>query len=511
MDANSRQMAEYLSLFFQRKLWLIGTFVVCALISITVAMLLPAVYRSEALVLIEEQEIPHSLVQSTVTGYAAQQIQVIQQRINTSANVSRIIKKFDLYSEDRDKKPLSDLVKRFSKNQIVEMINADVIDPQNGRAKRANIAFKVAFLDRSPHSAQKVANELVTMFLEENTKARASKASQTVAFITQEAKRLEVQISDKEAAIARFKLDNRGSLPELLNFNMGKAESLDSQLRMNRSEIARVKNQIQVLNLQLSADENFVAGSDLDQLRRELALMKQKYSDIHPDVVRLKREIQALRSVKVAGPAEASSSVKAIRGQIGLLEREVDRLENDFVILTSEREALDERIAKTHQVSQAYEELTRDYENTLASYKQLKSKQIAAGISENMEFESKAESLKLIEAPQTPFEPVSPNRIKIAVMGVGLSGFLAFVLVLLPELARPRVWGEPALTRIVGVQPLEVVPVMNQKLDEVRHRWWLVFAAVGVMLSIFIAIAVVHFSIMPLDIIWFKLVARIGL
>ena len=71
------------------------------LISLALAVLIPAVYRSEAVILIERQEIPVDMVRSAVSGFADQRIQVITQRVMTSTNLNAIINEFDLYARRR--------------------------------------------------------------------------------------------------------------------------------------------------------------------------------------------------------------------------------------------------------------------------------------------------------------------------------------------------------------------------------------------------------------------------
>ena len=142
--------------------------------------MLPPIYQSEGVILIESQEIPRDLVLSTVTSYAEQQIQVIKQRILTTSRILETLDKYDVYADERESSTVSLLVEKFRSNVQVDMINANVIDPTRGRAQRASIAFKVSFMDDSPGIAQKVANELVTMFLDENVKTRTSKAAETL-------------------------------------------------------------------------------------------------------------------------------------------------------------------------------------------------------------------------------------------------------------------------------------------------------------------------------------------
>ena len=81
---------------FLRHLKLGGaTFAAILLVGLAVAFSLPDMYRSTALIMIEEQDIPSSLVQTTVTVYATRQITSLNERILTTSNLVNFIEKFD--------------------------------------------------------------------------------------------------------------------------------------------------------------------------------------------------------------------------------------------------------------------------------------------------------------------------------------------------------------------------------------------------------------------------------
>ena len=59
--------------------------------SIIVAFTLPPTYRGETTVLIEEQQIPESFVQSTITAYAEERLNTIKQQVFSSDRLKEII------------------------------------------------------------------------------------------------------------------------------------------------------------------------------------------------------------------------------------------------------------------------------------------------------------------------------------------------------------------------------------------------------------------------------------
>ena len=114
---------------------------VVLLLAVLAAYFWPSTYRSTGTILIEQQEVPEDFVRSAITSYADQRVQVISQRVMTSANLIDIISKYELYPEARRTKAREVIVAAMRKEIKLDMISADVMDPRQGRATKATIAF----------------------------------------------------------------------------------------------------------------------------------------------------------------------------------------------------------------------------------------------------------------------------------------------------------------------------------------------------------------------------------
>ncbi|MEW8664540.1 MAG: lipopolysaccharide biosynthesis protein, partial [Candidatus Thiodiazotropha sp.] len=213
-------IGDYLAILKRRKMQLIVPAAIILLLSIGLALGLPSIYRSEATILIEQQEIPSELVRSTVTSYAGERIQVISQRVMTTENLGSIIENYGLFKEERDDTSLSLLAEKLRENIKLEMISADVVDPRSGRPTTATIAFTLAFSSKDSRIAQKVTNELVSLYLDENLRRRTQSALETSSFLGAEANKLKQEIADLETSLAKFKEKHVNNLPELQQLNM---------------------------------------------------------------------------------------------------------------------------------------------------------------------------------------------------------------------------------------------------------------------------------------------------
>ncbi len=598
MEEEVKGLGDYLEVLVRRKYWVIISALILIAITVGVAQWLPATYKSEGLILIESQEIPSDLIQSTVTSYADQRIEVIRQRLITTAKVTSIVKKHNLYVELRQKYPISTIVELFKENITVEMIQANVVDPRSGRAKRASIAFKVSFSDKSAQTAQIIANELVTEFLKENVRTRTNRATETMAFLKEEANKFQTKIQKLEKQIADFKDEYSDSLPELLEYNLSTIERLETELTANQNQVLVLKDQITTMSLQLanipayleqdvSNVQNFNNTSQMSsseqqllQLKSEYSRLLGKYAENHPDIISLQRQINNLEKEVGVSSSEQSDieaeielaktalkaieqryssehpDVKASKNKLTMLEsrlsqviasatkddiqqspitttntkgkrvvnpiylqiksqvdssqREIIRLRNREVEIKERLTDFEQRVYKTHQVQRAYDDLTRDYDNNLAQYQQLRAKQLKAELGENLESENKGESFTLIEPPQLALEPEKPNRPKIMAMGVIGSIGAGIALGLFIEMLFGGVRGYSEISRVIGRTPLVVVPMITtekelKKKESAKNKWLLLF-----VIACITAIVAFHFYVMDLEVLWFKVMRTIG-
>jgi protein tyrosine kinase modulator len=320
---------DYLAAVLRRKFRLVIPAVLIIVISLVVAMAMPPVYRSTGTVLIEEPEIPREFIRSTITSFAAERLQIIQQRVMTTQNLISIINKFNLYPDERKRKPLAEIAGGFRDKIAMQLVSAEVVDPRSGQQRKAVIAFNVSFDDGNRAVAQKVANELVSLYLNENLRIRRERAAETTGFLGEEANRLGKQVSDLESRMADFKRRNSGVLPDQLGLNMSalsrtQAQLSDANRRLQALDERRIVLQSQLSQLnphgtQVVDGQTVLSPVDrLKALETRLISMRGIYGPQHPDVVKTEHEIEVLKKETGGG-----TSVNALKTQLQTIEGEL--------------------------------------------------------------------------------------------------------------------------------------------------------------------------------------------
>lgn len=344
-------LADYLAILKRRKWQLVLPIVLLLPLAVLVAITLPPVYRATATILIEQQEIPADLIRTTVTSFADQRIQVIRQRVMTTSNLGAIIERYNLYPSIREKQGLNPAVAEMRDHVDLDMISEDVVDPRSGGTRTATIAFTLAFDDPSPVLAQRVTNELVSLFMNENLRQREAAVEEATIFLREEADRLADQIATLEAALSEFKQQHSDNLPELLSINRELLARTEQQLRDNTLALRTLTEQKLYLETTLAQQDPQLmlgvagAGWSADSPQARLQLLETqylglatRYSPEHPDRQRIERELAALRQEVGASAkadlsqrrAELAGSLAAARGRYSSDHPDVQRLEREL-------------------------------------------------------------------------------------------------------------------------------------------------------------------------------------
>lgn len=552
-------------------------------ISVLVALLLPSIYESKSTILIEEQQIPPDFVRSTVTGYADQRIQSLNQQILSRTKLLEIIRQFDLYADLRGRYTQEEIIEKMRDDITIELISAEVADQKRKRPGRSGnqegvtIAFTVAYQGKDPDIVQKVAGTLSSFYLQENLKIREQQAKTTTKFLETELKEIQERIKTIGQQITKFKAKHEGILPELQQFNLTQAERLEKEIDQVRVQIQAAEDRKIYLEGQLAnvkPDTPIISATGervLDPHARlrilEVALcdLQSKFSDNHPDVVKVKREIAELQ--KLSGSPGINPSLKRqkltklkaelaekqgrysdkhpevvkLKKEIAELEgkpespqpaRPVDQPENPAYVnlltniqstandiqslkrqkadLESKLKIYRQRLEDAPKVEQEYLALTRDYQNAHTKHQEIMNKIMEARIAEGMEESQKAEKFTIIDPASFPEKPVAPKRGLIALAGLILGLGAGLGMVALTENLDHTVKNTDELAWLTGLPVLGRIAriVTEEDIARRKQRQRLIWSLAG--FSVFAGLIIFHFFVMDLWILYARLGRFVG-
>jgi len=577
-----KSLADYLSVLRRRKGLLLIVFLLLFAVAAIVALTLPAVYRSTATILIKEQEIPQEFVRSTVTSFADERIQVISQQVMTRATLLDLVDKYTLYGTARQRETSEEIIARMRRDIKLTPISADVTDRRSGSAVKSTIAFTLSYDSEVAANAQKIASELTTLYLNENVKNRQQKAAETTSFLDEELARVSEYISEVEQRLADFKRRNQGSTPDLSMSNQFNSERIATELqRLDRemvflqdrkiqleSQLADARpsipiagvsgtaalepeDRLRLLQTQLSSltgtysdshpdikrlkreianlrsetgltPEAADRGDKLDQFRVQLAELRRKYSDDHPDVVALRRAYTALdQAVKASESDSAAADGRRVRKPDNpvyiQLKAQIETTGSQIDVMRAERKTLqvrlqefDLRLSQTPGVEREFLELARDLDSSRARFREMREKQMQAQVAEQLERGRKAERFTIIEPPILPEKPYRPNRQLILLMGLVLALGGSIAAVALRESLDAAVHSPKDIVRILQVPVLSILPQLPSPLATRRRKLMLRAGLLIGLIGLTLVVTLLHYFYMPVDVAWYGVLRRLS-
>ena len=518
----------------RRALLFVAVFMAIAGIGTVVTYSLPSIYVSSATILVESQQIPSDFVRAIVTSQAEQRIQIIEQRMKARSTILSMIEKFSLYDNERGDLSTTELVDLARERIIIGRILLS-----GGRAGSQNtIAFTVAFEDESPTKAAQVANELVTMILEENVRARRSTATETKEFLEREADIRERELVELESEITHFKRENKASLPESFQFRLAALDRFQKRITDIDTELRMLKRERQFFKIGQAMGGGAMVTEitprmrlvqQLNKFEFELIYKVALFSENHVAVRVLRQQIKnveeqlALEDEKEDQIAKRSETVEetVIGGdepdnppatlasmRLADFDDRSRRLQEQRVTLEAQVKELQDSIEGTPQTQLALNSLNRHYALAQTQYQELTVKRARAELGEKLEEDQRAERFEVIEQPVVPQAPIRPNRLKFLAFSVTLAVAASGGLVFSLESIDTSIRSSSHLMSATNRRPIASIPYMPDGRRRKKITQGIIILCVIFVIMIAAGLVAIHKYFMPLDIFFFKLLAK---
>jgi polysaccharide chain length determinant protein (PEP-CTERM system associated) len=476
------QPEDLLRIAWARRWTIAVPFFTILLATVLVIWKLPNTFQSETLILVVPQRVPESYVRATVTSRIEDRLQTISPQILNRPNLEHIIQTMDLYSTERQKMVMEDVVARMRKDIDVQVVRGD--------------AFRITYVASKPDTAQHVVARLAALFIQENLRDREVQAQGTNEFLTRQLEDARSRLIENEKKVSRYEREHAAELPSQLNFTLQAAHNSEMQIQAVVETLNRDRDRRLGLERQL-ADEGAatresqttgdgdaavpVAASALDAARAELAALESRFKPEHPDVQRQKRLVGELEAKLVAetprspAPAASPSDTRASRTEV--LRRELEQVTEQIAAKEQEEQRLRLQVELYQQRVQAapiraseLAELTRDHETLQEIYRNLLQKREDSGIAADLEQRQIGEQFKVLEPASLPERPFSPNRPRLAVLGALIALVFAVSLAALLEYFDTTLHSEEDVSLALGLRVLALVPLVDAAAPREQRR-----------------------------------------
>lgn len=473
----------YFSLFMRRFHWFVLIVVLCGSLGVTLARIAPTVFRAEALLVVESEQIPGELAASTVQTKAQEQIQIIRQRIKTRDILLELANNFNLYQDRKTPMSADDIVRDMrSRINIAVETNAALARRREAQATLVRVSFEAS----SARQVALVTNQVVTLVLDEDVSMRTSLARQTLEFFEQEVDRLDKELAQKSAAILSFKESNLEALPDSLEFRRSQQAALQerllglgrdiSVLTDRRERMMQLQEADQSLS-QLPREDLSPEQSELRELQDErvrllaiLAPQNPKVKLLDTQIAALERLVSAQSGISQDQTNTSGTPLTSFDIQLADLDVQMQYLQQQQTQVQNDLNEMSASIEATPGNTIAIETLERDYEALRAQYDQAVVNRAKAVTGDTIEALSKGQRISVIEQATIPDRPVSPNRPLIAAAGLGGGMVLGLLFVIAIELLKGGIRRPADLMSGLGITAFATLPYIRTRQEIARRR-----------------------------------------
>ncbi len=374
--------------------------------------LFPPRYSSSTLILVAPEQVPANFIPQMVTERVARRLQTLRQEVQSRTRLETVARELDPYGT-LGKEPLINTIERMRSATTVSV--------------RGNDAFGIEFEHRDPKMAMLVADRLTTLFMEEVAGARERQVSEAYQFIDSQMHEARQRLEEKETALTEYKQRHMGQLPEQTQANLATLQRLQLEQQSYADNLRKAMDaQLLLESGNAKAPDEAASPDPLTVLRAQLAQLRTRYTDKHPDVKALVSRIAALESAA----SSAAPSAPRIDPAAEAAQRRVEQARLEVQDLKARLAEVDKRIAAFQARVEAAPEreqeivgLTRDYQKLSDNYSQLLSKKLEAEMASHLEQRYKGQQFRVIDPAYLPVQPSFPNRRLFALAGA-LAGLL---------------------------------------------------------------------------------------
>jgi len=399
---------------------------VCAVGWIAIAFI-PNQFQAVAKIYVDTDTMMRPLLQGlTVQTDPEQQVSVMLNTLLTRPNLEQVVHLTNTDANTFSATRMANEVQGLQDNIAIKPLGTKNL-------------FEISYSNRDPNRALSVSQSLLSIFVDSNIGDKRRDLEGAQSFLDTKITEYETLLRQAERRRADFKAANLEILSNVVTPDAAAAQvqaahdalgAASARLSSLRAQLAAIPKIIYIDGpgplVIGSGSGNFVStggGSLLQRLadaKQNLAELQGKYTDDYPDVKAAKRSIKQLESELASTPPAGSQgsgnqsvpNPVYVQTQSKLSDAMTEvafqshRLAEAQTTLENAKKLTVQAIA----VATKFADLDRDYDLIHKNYKDLLSRREAARLSQSVNDQQSAVTVRIVEPPQKAPYPVAPNR-----------------------------------------------------------------------------------------------------
>jgi uncharacterized protein involved in exopolysaccharide biosynthesis len=338
--------------------------------------------------------------------------------------------------------------------------------------KATSIAVTVTARGPDPDRVARLANALAIYYVDAERDHLRTRA----ATVDKQVEELRARFNGEQDKVAAYQASHLRELPEAVGVHMASVEGLTAQLEMIDFNRSRALEHARTLVHRPAITPGAKGGPDdadpeAGRLRQALRDLRTRYSDEHPDVLRVRRELEAVEKQRAAAPPPPPASA-APRDPAA----EMQDVEAELRAATRAEQGLKGQIAgalhsafNAPRRGQELAALLPRYEAARAEYQAVLKQQEELRVLRGERGDGCP--FHVVEDATVPRQPIGPDRTRLAALGLIVALLAAVAATWLAEQTDHTVHGVGDLRALVRIPVLATIPRLTTLRDLRRTRW----------------------------------------
>ncbi len=422
---------KYLRLIYTKRILFSLTVMIVTTVLLIFAYTRPKVYEAKSIIFVERQYINDLVKNVAIQPSYEERTRAISIVVKSRNFLMKVLDDLGFDATKMSAEGREGLIRRFQ-------IGTDIrIDRGSANQKDVDVCV-VLYVDTDPNLASNYVNTVVRRYIQENVIMKQEEASGANRILLEQIDLYKDKIKRADAALARLRKSKGVVMNERLVSLQKKLNELLMQYTDNHPEVVRVKAEIEQLTEQL-------------KLKKDDPLLSSSSPTISAE--------SDAQSQNVVGSIPARD-IASGKKSIGDLERERD---------------MNKKI----------------YEELLATIGK-------SEFATRVDAQNKAGAFRIIEPAIVPTKPVNRKIEKMILMGIFGGIAAGFGLVIALDLLDSSLRSVESVKKL-GLPVLAIIPTLKNAKEEkrIRIKDWLLYSAVGIYLIGLIAVVMIEMMGLP--------------
>ncbi|MDA8172784.1 MAG: hypothetical protein M0Z48_13255 [Nitrospiraceae bacterium] len=392
----------------------------------------PKTYRADSTVFVQKGLLMQPFMKNSgVSATLEDELRILKNSMTSRSILSRVLKHLDMDVTAKNARQYEALIKKVREDLDVTV--------KEGRRESIDL-FTISFASGNPAESRDFVNALVNEYIEESIADRRNSALGAYTFLSGQMDGYRKKLDETDQKIRGFMQAHPNMMLQGASASasrIGALQSAEVDAEIKLKELMDKRNE---LAMELSGKKKLVAGlgakdgsfqSRLDRLNDELIMLKTKYTDQYPEVIKTKAEIDSLkRQMQLAGSAPEAGQNAAInpvyqqlRDELAQTDSAISSAKIRLSAISGQQLAARRTIGSLPSEQAELSNLQNDRDAEQKIYDNLAQELESARVSKDLQMSDYSSMLRVVDPAVLPFIPEKPDMVKMIALGLFLGLF----------------------------------------------------------------------------------------